>query len=188
MQFFSHILVVLFVIFATLIVNSHGAKMVTTSRVTNHAKIALKSFVVSVTLSNMLTHIPVFAAVGEGDLPDGAMAFSKVLKYQKDWRTLADSVKVRRAEMDEKEVLGIKLFLKQLANEYYDMELLSKGILDPGKAEQAKVLAKKFRTEIRECDDSASAGNLEKITENYSSSAKDISDFLELLQDVPDEI
>ena len=27
--------------------------------------------------------------------------------------------------MDQKEILGIKLFLKQLANEYYDMEVAS---------------------------------------------------------------
>ena len=58
-----------------------------------------------------------------GDLPDGAMAFSKLLKYQKEWSNLADSVKTRGSEMDEKEVLGVKFFLKQLANEYYDMEV-----------------------------------------------------------------
>lgn len=65
-----------------------------------------------------------FAAVGEGDLPDGAMAFSKISKFQKDWKVLAESLEKRNlAEIDEKELLSIKFFLKQLANEYYDMEV-----------------------------------------------------------------
>jgi len=55
----------------------------------------------------------------------GALAFSKVLKFQKEWHSLADSVSARKSEMDQKEILGIKLFLKQLANEYYDMEVAS---------------------------------------------------------------
>jgi len=73
------------------------------------------------------------------------MAFSKILKYQvwyynhlvfsyrtiylntivqSDWTKLADTIKTRNTEIDENEVLNIKRFLKQLANEYEDMELL----------------------------------------------------------------
>lgn len=90
--------------------------------------------------------------------------------------------------MDEKELLGVKFFLKQLANEYNDMDLVSRGILDKDKAAQAKELAKQFRVEIRECDDALSSGNVQKIIDKYPTSSKKMSDFLALLQDVPDEL
>jgi hypothetical protein len=61
--------------------------------------------------------------VGEGGLPDGALAFSKLVKYQSDWKTLAESVEKRKNEIDDKEIINIKFFLKQLANEYFDMEV-----------------------------------------------------------------
>ena len=142
----------------------------------------------SVALSPLVPLSAAHAAVGEGDLPSGAMAFSKVLKYQSEWDKLAGSIKARASEIDEKETQGIKIFLKQLANEYGDLELLSKGILDPTKAETAKSLAKTFRKQIRECDDAASDRNFAKILEIYPSTATELKDFLELLQDVPDEI
>ena len=90
--------------------------------------------------------------------------------------------------MDEKEVLGLKFFLKQLSNEYYDMELLSTGIVDKAKASEALEIAKGFRKNIRACDDAASAGNIGLITEKYPSTSQQLKTFLELLQDVPDEL
>ena len=51
-----------------------------------------------------------------------------------------ETVAKRSAEMDQKEVLGLKLFLKQLANEYYDMELLTRGIQDETKVASAKLV------------------------------------------------
>ena len=128
------------------------------------------------------------AAVGEGDLPDGAMAFSKLLKYQKEWTKLAENMKSRTVQMDDKEIVGTKLFLKQLANEYNDMNLLAKGILDSSKAEKAKEIAKDFRVKVRECDDAMTDGNTNKIIENYPITSSEIAEFLELLSDVPDEL
>jgi hypothetical protein len=128
------------------------------------------------------------AAVGEGDLPKGAMAFSKLVKYQKDWDVLAKSVESRKDEMDQKEVLAIKLFLKQLANEYYDMDLLSSGMTDSTKAERGKALAKEFRGLIRQCDDAASDNNLGKIVELHPTTSTQLKDFFALMQDVPDEL
>ncbi len=131
---------------------------------------------------------PVIAAVGEGDLPDGAMAQSKLIKYQNEWNKVANSVKTRGNDMDLKEQLGLKQFLKQLANEYYDMELLTKGILDSNKKEQAKLIATDFRMKIRECDDALSDGNVNKINDNYPITSKELKDFFILLQDIPDEL
>jgi hypothetical protein len=68
------------------------------------------------------------------------------------------------------------------------MELLAKGITDPQKAKQAKELAKSFRTKVRECDDAATKGDIAKIQENYVTTAGQLTTFLELLQDVPDEL
>ena len=64
------------------------------------------------------------ANIGEGGLPDGALAFSKLIKYQKDWNDLASSIEKRKDEIDDKEIINIKFFLKQLANEYFDMEVV----------------------------------------------------------------
>lgn len=131
---------------------------------------------------------PVLAAVGEGDLPEGAVAFQKLIKYQKDWGILSNSLKQRLGSIDDKEVTGIKLILKQLANEYYDMELLSKSITDPTKAKQAVDLALDFRKQMRANDDAASGGDLQKVVDSYPATAKELADFFELLSDVPDEI
>lgn len=151
----------------------------------------LKRFSAAVCASTLLLSSmngPVLAAVGEGDLPEGAMAFSKLLKYQSEWDKLANSIKSRSTEIDERETQGIKVFLKQLANEYSDMDLLGRGIMDPAKAESAKTIAKDFRKQIRECDDAASEKNFAKILEIYPTTATELKDFLGLMQDVPDEI
>lgn len=89
-----------------------------------------KAGVIAATLAYFLSSsAPAIAAVGEGDLPDGAMAFMKIAKYQNDWKALAESVEKRKAEIDAKEIISIKFFLKQLANEYYDMEVFSSYII-----------------------------------------------------------
>ena len=78
--------------------------------------------------------------------------------------------------------------MKQLANEFYDMELLAKSINDPVKQKESKEIAKQFRQEIRECDDAAGNGNIAKIIELYPKTATELKDFFGLMQDVPDEI
>lgn len=88
-------------------------------------RVAVKHGIATIVIAQLLSiSSPAIAAVGEGDLPDGAMAFAKVQKYQKEWDKLAESVKKRgAADVDEKEIISIKFFLKQLANEYFDMEV-----------------------------------------------------------------
>lgn len=152
------------------------------------ASVALAATCLSLALSCFSIPASSFGAVGEGGLPDGAMAFSKILKYQKDWNNLAATVKSRSAEMSQQEVLGMKAFLKQLANEYRDMQLLGTGITDKDKQQQSMEVAKEFRKIIRECDDAASDNNFNKIMELYPRSAELLDSFLALLQDVPDEL
>ena len=88
----------------------------------------------------------------------------------------------------EKEILTSKIFLKQLANEYSDMDLLSRGIIDPAKATEARQIAKEFRKAVRECDDAASKSDLNKIVDLYPTTASLLDKFLSFLQDVPDEL
>jgi hypothetical protein len=114
--------------------------------------------------------------------------FHRLIIFQGEWDKLAGSVKNREKEIDEKEVLSIKVFLKQLANEFYDMELLSKSINDPVKQKDAKEIAKVFRLEIRECDDAAGKGDIAKIIQLYPKTATELKDFFGLMQDIPDEI
>lgn len=70
-------------------------------------------------------------------------------------------------------------------------QLLGKGITDPEKSKTAISLAKDFRLKIRECDDSASKSTsqgIEKIIQNYPVTSKELVDFFDLMQDVPDEL
>jgi hypothetical protein len=68
------------------------------------------------------------------------------------------------------------------------MDLLSRSINDPKKAEAAKDLAKNFRKQIRELDDAAGNNDLNKLIENYPTTAGEMKEFFELLSDVPDEL
>ena len=68
---------------------------------------------------------------------------------------------------------------------------MSKGIQDPEKSKAAIELAKDFRIKIRECDDAASKSineGVDKIISNYPATSKDLKDFFDLMQDVPDEL
>ena len=168
-------------------VNSNSNNRLISMRITNNFKNMIGSIAIAIVINPFNTN-NVNAAVGEGDLPDGAMAFSKLLKYQKEWTKLADNMKSRTVKMDDKEIVGTKLFLKQLANEYSDMNLLAKGIQDPVKSDKAKEIAKDFRVKIRECDDAVIDGDTSKIIENYPITNSEIAEFLELLSDVPDEL
>ena len=107
---------------------------------------------------------------------------------QNDWDVLAKSIAPRQDSIDTAELLNIKYFFKQLANEYYDMDLLLSSINDPTKRAEAKALAKSFRENIRACDDAASDSNVKKILEIYPKSANQLKTFFLLLQDVPDEL
>ena len=128
------------------------------------------------------------AAVGEGGLPEGALAFQKVIKYQKDWDKVGESVLKRGSEMEETEIQTIKIFLKQMANEYGDMELLSRGISGEKDKADAIKIAKNLRLTFREMDNALSDKNIKKVSEGYPTTRDKISEFLKYLQDVPDEL
>jgi sulfite reductase alpha subunit-like flavoprotein len=128
------------------------------------------------------------AAVGEGDLPDGIMAFQKLVKYQKDLDNVADSVKKRGSEMDNMEIQQLKIFMKQLANEYGDMEYLARGISSEKDREAAKATGKGLREAARAVDKGLSDGKTDILTDNYPAMKKQIADFFALLSDVPDEL
>lgn len=112
-----------------------------------------------------------------------------IVGLQDDWRKLVDSIKNRDSALDDREVINSKFFFKQLANEYYDMDLLSNSINSPEEKAKAKSLAKTFRQTFRDLDDTASDGNInkhildaEKVVEN------EFQVFFALLNDVPDEL
>jgi len=191
-------LLVVLVVSLIVLVSSYSINNVN-SRISNSNRLlsmnmnkSIKNMIGTIAISSLVLNPfntnHAIAAVGEGDLPEGAMAFSKLLKYQKEWTKLAENMKSRTVQMDDKEIVGTKLFLKQLANEYNDMNLLAKGILDSSKAEKAKEIAKDFRVKVRECDDAMTDGNTNKIIENYPITSSEIAEFLELLSDVPDEL
>lgn len=62
------------------------------------------------------------------------------------------------------------------------------GMTDESKVTKAKEIAVDFRKKIRECDDAASNNNFNKIIENYQVTSKEMNDFIDLMNDVPDEL
>ncbi|KAJ1431610.1 hypothetical protein B484DRAFT_430215 [Ochromonadaceae sp. CCMP2298] len=152
-----------------------------------HVKKASTAFIVGCMITTSFSSASL-AAVGEGDLPPGALAFSKILKYQGDWKKLAATITSRPTEMDDKEILAAKAFMKSLANEYRDMELLSTGIMDKDKAQEARDTAKEFRKVVRACDDAATDSNMKKVAELYPESALLMDKYLGFLQDIPADL
>jgi hypothetical protein len=86
------------------------------------------------------------------------------------------------------QTLGTKFFLKSLANEYGDMELLAMEISDKQKAAKAILTAKQFRTSVRACDNAVMEQGIDKVLDQFHASAVLLNDFLELLQDVPQDL
>jgi hypothetical protein len=82
----------------------------------------------------------------------------------------------------------MKFFLRQLANEYSDMELLSSSIGDKSKAQDAINLAKEFRATIRACDEATKARDFDKVLVLHAQSADQLKRYLGYLHDVPDEL
>lgn len=107
---------------------------------------------------------------------------------QKDWQDVMKRVLSLKEELPKDERSNVKVFMKRLANEYFDMELLSKSIQDKSKAEQAIQIAKDIRGKARECDDAISANNYKKLEELNPMVTKAFQDFFETLNDVPDEL
>lgn len=86
------------------------------------------------------------------------------------------------------QTLGTKFFLKSLASEYLDMELLAMGITDREKAAKAILTAKQFRTSVRACDNAVMEQDIDKVLDHFRTSSVLLKDFLELLQDVPQDL
>lgn len=59
---------------------------------------------------------------------------------------------------------------------------------DASKVSKAKEIALDFRKKIRECDDAAAAGNFKKVIDNYQITSQEMNDFIDLMNDVPDEL
>jgi hypothetical protein len=90
--------------------------------------------------------------------------------------------------MSDREVLDTKAFLRQLSNEYLDMEYLSKSIADKTKASDAINVAKEFRNTVRSAEKAMSDRNFPAVLEFYGQSNNLINQYLADLQDVPDEL
>lgn len=52
--------------------------------------------------------------VGEGGLPDGAKQFSNLLKVQKDWIALSQTIKKKRGDVSDEEWRNVALFLRKV--------------------------------------------------------------------------
>lgn len=106
----------------------------------------------------------------------------------------------RNAEIEEKEWDALGLFLRKLYDEGNDMSFLARN-LDSSKKSKTKELADTFRSTVKEADRPTRQRDRRALVAAFDESAGEVFDrvnfdrgaglldaFLELLQDVPDEL
>ncbi|CAM9421880.1 unnamed protein product [Phaeothamnion confervicola] len=130
---------------------------------------------------------PVSAAVGEGDLPDGARQFLNVLNAQRDWVALGKTVAERKGELSESEWKNVQLFLRKFYQACDDMAFMAKGLAAPLKKE-ALSLIDAMKKEVKAADKPAAARDDDGFLAAQSSVASKLDIFLQLFNDVPDEL
>jgi hypothetical protein len=127
------------------------------------------------------------AAVGEGDLPQGALQFDRLLKTQKAWAELGEAVRRRGKEFSEDEWRNSRLALRQTYQQSDDMDFLIPSV-QKDRRDKALGLAKRFRQIMRDMDNPVRANDVEGFLVMHADAAATLQTFLEQLQDVPEEL
>jgi len=132
---------------------------------------------------------PAFAGppVGEGGLPDGARHFSAVLAAQRDWHAIAKRLQEGGSDVSDKEWQNISLFLRKLYGASDDMAAMAKG-LSGSSQQSATKLVKDFRAAVKAADPDINKKDAAGTLKAYNETIKMLNDFLELFNDVPDEL
>mmetsp|Transcript_3308 Transcript_3308/g.6733 ORF Transcript_3308/g.6733 Transcript_3308/m.6733 type:complete len:200 (+) Transcript_3308:2-601(+) len=131
--------------------------------------------------------VPSLAEVSAGtSLPDGANQFSRVLKSKAE---VADVVKSLSSSspVDADQWKTLQLYIRKLYSVGDDMLFVGKG-LDKDKKAEAEKIVNKFRTDVKAADKPAREQNVGEFKELMVMADSGLSSFLDLLQDVPDEI
>ncbi|KAG5177417.1 hypothetical protein JKP88DRAFT_86003 [Tribonema minus] len=129
---------------------------------------------------------PAFAAVGEGNLPDEAYAFLKLIQLQKDWAAIGKTVR-EREDVAGDEWQNVQLYLRKMYQQGEELKGMAKGFAEPKRA-QALALVEAVRAEARAADKPAGARDRDAFLAAQRSIEAKIGEFVDLFQDVPDEL
>lgn len=124
--------------------------------------------------------------VGEGGMPEGARQFSSVLAAQRDWAAIAKRVQ-DGSDVSDKEWQNIAFFLRRLYGAGDDMAGMAKG-LSPSAQPGAVALIKSFKAAVKTTDPAVVAHDAAAVAKAYKETNRMLDEFLELFNDVPDEL
>ncbi|GMH77614.1 hypothetical protein TrST_g5726 [Triparma strigata] len=129
-------------------------------------------------------------AIGEvadgNSLPDGAKQFSRVLKSQKDVKEIIASLS-SSPPTDSSQWKVLSLYIRGLYSLSDDMTFIGKG-LAPEKKKMAEEVIKTFKKDVKEADVPAKAEDVEEFKKLMVKAEGGITEFLELLQDIPQDL
>lgn len=133
------------------------------------------------------------AEVSQGNsLPDGAAQFARVLKMQENLRALSKRVSeegVSESPLEDQEWENLSQFLRLVfATGKEDMKFMTKSMYDPAKKTRGEEISKQVQKFAQAGDIPAQKKDLEKFKVILEKLQSLFDEFLELLQDVPDEL
>lgn len=133
------------------------------------------------------------AEVSQGNsLPDGAAQFARVLKTQENLRALSKRVSeegVSESPLEDQEWENLSQFLRLVfATGKEDMKFMTKSMYDPAKKTRGEEISKQVQKFAQAGDIPAQKKDLEKFKVILEKLQSLFDEFLELLQDVPDEL
>uniref|UniRef100_A0A7S3NJV4 Uncharacterized protein n=1 Tax=Aureoumbra lagunensis TaxID=44058 RepID=A0A7S3NJV4_9STRA len=148
--------------------------------------VVTRSQVLRASLGATLTPL-ISNARNEGDLPDGAFQFDRFIKVQSEWNRFGSRLKDESQVIDAKEWEAVGLFLRKLYDEGEDMIFITQN-LDKTKQNAAKEIATRFRSSVKGADKPVREQDRPVVIYAYNETSALMRSFLELLQDVPDEL
>lgn len=124
--------------------------------------------------------------VGEGGMPEGARSFSSVIRAQSDWDKIGK--RIQQGGLSDEEWKNVALYIRKLysvgAN---DMSSMVKGLSKDKQSDAAK-LVESFKESVKGSDGPISAHDSEATIAVYLKTSAQLRAFMELFQDVPDEL
>ena len=150
---------------------------------------ALQSIAAGLTTASILTNVPAFADVSDGNaLPEGAAQFTRIVRAKTDMQNVAKRVSSAANEMDKTEWQNVGGFLRKVYGVAdNDMKAVASG-LTPDKKKTAAELMDKLKKTARAADATCSADKATEFLAYGKTIESALDAFLDLLSDVPDEL
>lgn len=132
---------------------------------------------------------PALADVSEGnELPKAAAQFSRVLRAKSDLVAIQKRVSENASDMDKPEWDNVGQFLRKLYSVSDDMKAIAGGLYEPEKKKKSAELIDSLKKVCKAADAPTGTQNGPEFLAYARKLTSIVDEFLELLQDVPDEL